>query len=80
MTPDLSQSGSVFNVDFYASDVDGFDSNTVVVIVEAIGAPAVGSVTAMINEVEFDGALVPEPSAVALLALGGLAFLRRRRG
>lgn len=33
----------------------------------------------MINEIEFDGTAVPEPSAAVLLSLCGLALLRRRR-
>ena len=33
----------------------------------------------MLCEVEFDGTVVPEPSASALLGLGGLALLLRRR-
>ncbi len=33
----------------------------------------------MINEVQFEGSLIPEPSAVALLGLGSFALLRRRR-
>jgi len=32
-----------------------------------------------IAELQFDGTLVPEPSSMSLLALGGLALLRRRR-
>ena len=32
-----------------------------------------------IAELQFDGALVPEPSTMGLLALSGLALLRRRR-
>lgn len=34
---------------------------------------------AMISEVDFDGTLVPEPSSLALLGLGGLFVARRRR-
>lgn len=33
----------------------------------------------MISEVDFDGTLVPEPSTTALLGLGGLALILRRR-
>jgi len=32
------------------------------------------------DDVRLDGTVVPEPSAVALIGLGGLALLRRRRG
>jgi hypothetical protein len=32
-----------------------------------------------LSEVKFDGTPVPEPSSLALLALGGLAIMRRRR-
>jgi hypothetical protein len=37
-----------------------------------------GGVTG-VNEVQFDGTLIPEPSTVGLLALGGLLLLRRLR-
>jgi hypothetical protein len=33
----------------------------------------------MINEIQFDGTAVPEPTTTALLGLGGLALIMRRR-
>jgi hypothetical protein len=38
-----------------------------------------GSTTGGLAEVQFGGTAVPEPSSVALLSLGSLALLRRRR-
>ena len=39
-----------------------------------------GNQFAGLSEIQFDGVLVPEPGSLALLGLGGLLVVRRRRG
>lgn len=70
----INYAGEAFSVT--ASDV----REVKFVITEGWGWGNTGADTLIgISEVRFDGTPVPEPSAMALLGLGGLALVRRKR-
>ena len=79
MTTDLStigQNQSVWNPTVTASDIANTGANLFVQITVIDGANQ-GQVA--LDNIVLDHTVVPEPSSTALLSLGGLALIMRRR-
>jgi hypothetical protein len=74
-TPVPGAAYSPFN--FNAIVPAGADTARIVYAIQSFSTSPLGNGTVYVDDVSF--ALVPEPSALALLTLGGLAFALRRR-